>query len=141
MQNRPRGNEYRTTLVCVDGDTDGVLAGCFYNPQCPGGKEFQSLSRFLIQMEDMLDGMQMPQSYTAARGFSGLFESKEGKRPRGEKPQEGKLATFAIRILFRQNASWQGSVAWLEGGREDSFRSVLELIFLMDSALRDLKVE
>ena len=46
-----------------------------------------------------------------------------------------RFPTFAVRILFRQNASWQGSVTWLEGNREESFRSVLELIFLMDSAL------
>ena len=40
-----------------------------------------------------------------------------------------------MRILFRQNASWQGSVTWLEGGRDESFRSVLELLLLMHSAL------
>ena len=48
----------------------------------------------------------------------------------------GELATFAVRIIFRQNASWQGSVVWLEGEREESFRSALELVLLMDSALR-----
>ena len=47
----------------------------------------------------------------------------------------GKLATFALRILFRQNASWQGSVTWLEGGQEQSFRSVLELVMLFSNAL------
>ena len=50
--------------------------------------------------------------------------------------QRGEAATFALRILFRQNASWQGSITWLEGEAEQSFRSVLELILLMDSALR-----
>ena len=47
----------------------------------------------------------------------------------------GKIATFAIKILFRQNTSWQGSILWLEWGEEQSFRSVLELIYLMDNAL------
>lgn len=50
---------------------------------------------------------------------------------------EGKRATFALRVLFRQNASWQGSVTWLEGGQEESFRSVLELLMLMNSALTE----
>ncbi|MBE6598234.1 MAG: hypothetical protein E7638_02190 [Ruminococcaceae bacterium] len=49
--------------------------------------------------------------------------------------KRGKLATFTVRILFRQNTSWQGYLMWMEKGREESFRSVLELIFLMDSAL------
>ena len=47
------------------------------------------------------------------------------------------MATFAVRVLFRQNASWQGEVTWLEGKREESFRSVLELILLMDGALQE----
>jgi hypothetical protein len=46
------------------------------------------------------------------------------------------MATFFVRIIFRQNASWQGSVLWLEGQREQRFRSALELIFLLDNALR-----
>ena len=50
------------------------------------------------------------------------------------KPHNGDVATFAVRVLFRQNASWQGSILWVEGDREESFRSVLELIFLLDSA-------
>ena len=58
-----------------------------------------------------------------------------GRQPE-ESIQEGKVATFSLKILFRQNSSWQGAVSWMEGGRSQNFRSVLELIFLMDSALR-----
>ena len=43
-----------------------------------------------------------------------------------------------MRILFRQNASWQGELLWMEKNARQSFRSVLELITLMDSALRAL---
>ncbi|MBQ3122632.1 MAG: hypothetical protein IJC14_00585 [Firmicutes bacterium] len=52
-----------------------------------------------------------------------------------ERKKSGKLATFNIKILFRQNASWQGLCGWLEGKQEQSFRSVLELFFLLHSAL------
>jgi hypothetical protein len=45
------------------------------------------------------------------------------------------LSTFAVRVMFRQNASWQGSVTWVEGKREEQFRSVLELLLLVKSAL------
>ena len=48
----------------------------------------------------------------------------------------GTAATFELRILFRQHASWQGELLWLERSDRQSFRSVLELITLMDSALR-----
>lgn len=35
---------------------------------------------------------------------------------------------MSLRVLFRQNTSWHGSVAWVEGKCEESFRSVLELL-------------
>ena len=44
-----------------------------------------------------------------------------------------------VRVIFRQNASWQGSVSWLEGRRDESFRSVLELLMLLNSALEQEK--
>ncbi|MBQ6876068.1 MAG: hypothetical protein IJN46_07520 [Lachnospiraceae bacterium] len=48
---------------------------------------------------------------------------------------KGIKATFSVQILFRQNASWQGSVLWVERKIEESFRSVLELLLLIDNAL------
>ena len=40
-----------------------------------------------------------------------------------------------MKVIFRQNASWQGTVLWLEANREESFRSVLEFALLLNSAL------
>lgn len=133
-QERLWGNEYRTTMICVDAYEDGEMEGCFYNPALPEGKIFHSLSQLLIGMEDMLDNMSLPQAFAAVRSFAPLFGRDEAVQP--DRVQTGGKATFAVRILFRQNASWQGSVSWLEGKREENFRSALELIFLMDSALR-----
>ena len=50
-------------------------------------------------------------------------------------PSYGVLTTFKIKIIFRQNASWQGTITWLDSKQEQSFRSTLELTTLMDSAL------
>ena len=136
-QERLWGNEYRTTMICLDSYEDDQMRGRFYNPALPEGKAFSSLSQLLIGMEDMLDSMKLPQAFSAVRSFAPLPE-REGAAPSAQ-IQTGEMATFAVRILFRQNASWQGSVTWLEGGQEQSFRSVLELIFLMDSALRSSK--
>lgn len=135
MQERPRGNEYRTTVVCIDSYEGCVPRGRFYNPAREGGTSFESLSQMVAEMEDMLNEYQIPQSFTAVRRFS-----HGCTRPRSaaeDLEQQGKKATFSVRILFRQNASWQGSVSWLEGKQEESFRSVLELILLMDGALRE----
>jgi len=133
MNHRVFGNEYRTTIICIDDYEDGVPVGRFYHPYAPNGEKFRGIVRFLSRMEDTLDRMNYPQAFTTARAFSQSRPNMAA--PSGENLREGKLATFAVRILFRQNASWQGSVTWLEGDSSQSFRSVLELILLMDSAL------
>lgn len=61
------GYEYRSTTVCVDSYEDGVLAGRFFNPYLDTGQSFESLTQFLLQMEQTLDAMNFPQSYTVAR--------------------------------------------------------------------------
>lgn len=137
MQERIRGNEYRTTLVCIDTYKDGVPVGRFYNPYLSEGESFCSLTDFLLKMERTLDDMKFPQSFTAARNFTAAGEVRDERSRAGQDSQRGALATFALRIIFRQNSSWQGSASWLEAHSEQSFRSVLELILLMDSALRN----
>ena len=135
MVERIWGNAYRTTLVCVDSYQDGVMQGCLCNPYSEG-ESFKSLTQLLVKMESMLDEMQCPQAHTQTRTFG----RPDRKAPDTEAPQtreRGAAATFQIRIIFRQHASWQGVVTWMETGKEESFRSVLELILLMDSALCD----
>lgn len=51
-------------------------------------------------------------------------------------------ATFVVKILNTQNATWQGTIDWMDGRRSEAFRSALELIKLIDSALpREGEVE
>ena len=45
--------------------------------------------------------------------------------------------SFIVNILQQQNASWQGTVTWVEDNKTQSFRSALELIRLIDSTLED----
>ena len=136
MQSRMWGNVYRTTVVCVDSCGAEEWKGRLYNPCLPEGQQFQSLMDFLLKMEDLLDTMNFPQSFSAVRSFSAQASPMAASPPEAESHQ-GKRATFGLRVLFRQNASWQGSVTWLEGGQEESFRSVLELLMLMHSALEE----
>ncbi len=130
-----KGESLRTTILCVDSYEDAVPSGRFYHLQLGEGKRFHGLIQLLISLEQKFDEVKFPQAFDAIRVFAPPKETN----PRDENsspPSRGKLATFSIRILFRQNASWQGSILWIEGNEEESFRSVLELIFLIDSALR-----
>ena len=134
MQDKKWGNAYRTMLICVDSCTEGVLAGRIYHPLLPGGESFRSLMELLLRMERLLDQMLFPQPFTARRSFSSPPVLPDTGPP-AQEGCRGACATFSVRVLFRQNASWQGSVVWMEQNREESFRSVLELLELMSSAL------
>ncbi len=56
--------------------------------------------------------------------------SESGKIVKGKKGQ-----TFVIDILNTQNATWQGTVLWAQTQKKVPFRSALELIRLLDSAM------
>lgn len=44
-------------------------------------------------------------------------------------------AVFLLDIQHRQNATWQGSITWVDRQNKQYFRSALELIKLIESAL------
>ena len=138
MQSQIHTDGRRAMLVCVDSSEKGVWTGRYYNSSLKKGESFRSLVDFLMKMEKTLDQMYFPQSFSAVRRFT-QEEETELIGASNEECQTGKAATFLLRILFRQNASWQGSILWLEGKREESFRSVLELVFLMNDALNAQK--
>ncbi len=53
-----------------------------------------------------------------------------------EQIQSGRKATFVVEVQFQQNNTLQGTVRWLEEKRSQRFRSTLELMKLMDDALK-----
>ena len=126
--------ESRKTVICIDSYDNGIPIGRIYNASAEP-QTFESLTQFLIKMETMLDELQTPQSYTSSRNFGAPPELPESAPPM-DQTKRGKKATFDLQVIFRQHRSWQGPVNWLEQRMEHSFRSVLELILLMDSALR-----
>ena len=49
--------------------------------------------------------------------------------------RQKKAETFIVKVMNQQNATWQGSVTWVDEQREQYFRSALELLKLIDGAL------
>ncbi len=124
----------RTSVVCIDTWQCGVPTGRLYTPQFPQGRAFCSLTHFLQEMEAALDTMELPTAFAGLRTFGQRSQTTPEPPPPGGRT--GKVATFMLRVLFRQNVSWQGSVTWLEGKQEQSFRSVLELVLMISDALQ-----
>lgn len=128
--------------VCVDQADSGRWAGRLYAPKT-GCFCFSNEIYLLGAMERLFDRTDYPQATHKIRTFQKKPE-KDGGEIKVKKDVEnlaegqemlGKKATFNIQVKFRQNASWQGSIQWMEGKKTQNFRSVLELLKLMDEAV------
>ena len=49
----------------------------------------------------------------------------------------GDLGTFVVCVQHRENGSWQGYVTWMEKNKTVNFRSVWEMVQLIDEAVRN----
>ena len=91
--------------VCVDAYPNRVLQGRLQSAAWVGEMPFVSLMDFFKQVEHLLDEQLPPQAFTTMRRF-GPVVKPEKTHGEVEQSASGKLATFYVRILFRQNASW-----------------------------------
>lgn len=106
----------------------------------PGQQNLLPMNISCLIIEGFLDRIDYPQSSVKIRSFQ---EKEEKRFPRPEKVLEsrevasyrGKIGTFLVHVKYRQNATWQGEICWVEKGRNSSFRSELELLKRMDHAL------
>lgn len=129
-----KGEQNRMIMIYVDSCIDGNPAGRFHIAADSQSRTFRSMSQLILRINEWLDQENFPQAFSKLRKFrdpgdAALSVSPESCQIKGE------IATFVVRILFRQNASWQGSIKWVDTNQEEYFRSVLELMVLMDNAL------
>lgn len=135
-----KGEANRNLMIYVDSCADGILSGRYRLASEPEAKSFHGLCRLLLEVDSVFDRENFPQSFAQLRRFQKPLPPSPASPGKTDR-QRGAVATFSLRILFRQNASWQGSVTWVEGEQEEYFRSVLELMALIDNAVgygRDL---
>lgn len=139
MQYNPQRYDAGTFLIYIDSYEKSVPAGRLYYPYQEETCRFRSLTELVLAVEQFLETEEAPQSFHVVRTFFPLTafwpeEAEEGLKA-------GRIATFTLRILFRRNASWQGVVTWLEEKETERFRSTLELVFLMNSAIEKKRLE
>ena len=130
--------DMRTSVIRIYSYRDKNPQGTFYNLYY--GKEiaFENLTRLLLLMEDMMDQMDCPQASVRSRRFGQTAKAPERASIAEQllpRPDQEAIATFKVKVLFRQGASWQGRLSWTDAKTEVSFRSALEFVKLMDSAL------
>jgi len=129
---------------------DGFLKGELYSqyledPEKPF--EFSSLMRMIEKMEEIFDSKRFPEKAMMPRTFGIAKREKQAGEESGAAAVKelldtvvkdtslGKKCTFEVSVRFRQNATWQGQILWVEKSLKQNFRSVLEMLKLMDEAL------
>jgi len=116
-----------------------------------GSKEqyFNGILDMILKADSAFDKMAFPQSTFKTRTFTdkkhqgtNLTEKKWGSDMEHSNSDEfcsniqhEDKATFIIHVKYRQNATWQGEIKWVEQNKTAAFRGELEMIKLMDSAL------
>lgn len=136
--------EFKVSVICID-KFHYDIEGRIYSDILENQISFYGVVELLLSMERLMDMLQYPQRGTEIRSFS---EKKENikliKRERLKAMEkieilnnQGNKATFLIKINYRQNSSWQGSLTWVEKEKTQYFRSALELIKLIDSTAQN----
>lgn len=126
--------EIKTSLVKILSYQDKELRGTLYNPYFGREVRFNNVIQMLMLMEELLDSLGYPQKAMESRCFKPV-EPAPAAEPADGNTAKPVLATFKLNVLFRQNASWQGRLVWIEEKSETQFRSVLELLMLIDNVL------
>lgn len=146
-------------IVSIDEYDKAKMRGrlCHLYMEEADGKEFSGVIQMIQIMDDFFDSIHMPMRSMEERHFvnrkvkdssdKGRCNESENVSRQPLQKQEiknmaiksGERATFVIHVCYRQNASWQGTVLWVDEKKRINFRSALELIKLMDRALNGLE--
>ena len=124
--NRFKTYPYKTydAILHVTSYREGQLEGLLTHPRLDAPQKIESLPQVLFLLDELLAREDLLLSYpgveTAARC------------------DLHKLATIRLQILFREHHTWQGCLHWEEEGQALPFRSVLEMIQILDEILADL---
>ena len=122
------------------------MEGYFYNSFLDRGAWFESELQIIWLMENLLDALVFPQTGVEYRSFSkpkrGHAQKVEGNTMKEmitkkiDAPENlNERATFVVQVQFRQNATWQGTLHWVDRDKTQKFRSTLEMLLLMNEAL------
>lgn len=141
--------EAGVAVVCVDEFCEYDRSGRLYVRSSKEPYLFHGTLEMLEVLEQFYDRMDYPQASVNHRSFDPAVKNKSEKNPgefHGARKQEqkvvlsreeieekrGKRATFFVRIQYRQRATWQGQITWVEQKKKAEFRSILELLKIMD---------
>ncbi|WP_243125440.1 hypothetical protein [Clostridium transplantifaecale] len=134
--------------ICVDSFAQGDYSGSIWNLYQKRPIPYANTMDLLRKVDSFFNELDYPQNSTIDRTFGkdkgAVRQKKEGAvaqmDERELKKKKGEEATFIVYVKYRQNATWQGEVIWADKKEKKFFRSALELLKLMDSAMEEKEV-
>ena len=130
-------------VLCVDRISRHRMTGRLYHRYSKQVIPFVSGEQAVFLMEQLFDSLQFPYPSTLERSFSEELKSAPTSRQERLMNDEdllsrhGDLGSFIVRVQHRQNSSWQGTLTWMERDKTVHFRSIWEMIKLVESALNE----
>ena len=129
-------------VLCVDHASRWQIRGRLYHAYSREGLKIANMEQLLFELEHFYDSIDFPHPSTNNRTFQGEIPHI-GHRAGKEKVmsdeellgRHGDLGTFIIRVQHRQNSSWQGLLTWMHQDKTVYFRSMWEMLKLVDSPL------
>lgn len=129
-------------VVCADCRKEGNIEGRLYHSYSRESEKFSCIEEVIFNLEELFDDLGFPYPTTRERSFwKGNRQKNQGEKRKRIMSDEtllskhGELGTFIIRVQHRQNSSWQGRLTWMERNETVCFRSIWEMVKLMESAL------
>jgi hypothetical protein len=142
IKNKNISTESKLIILKIDSYDNREPCGRIYNDSFKNEIEFTGLVQLILIVESLVDEIGFAKAAEQLRTFEYKGRDISGYKEEAAdigrivlKSGSGKVADFALAILFRQHADWQGRLRRLGSGDEMPFRSVLELVRLLDSAL------
>ncbi len=126
-------------VVCLDAPVGAGEPGRLYSCYSTEPLKFEDENQLLLLMEQVMDSINFPQSSASLRNYGAKEQPQKHEKPPKVMEQRellnfrGSVGTYAIRVQYRQNATWQGEILWLEQNMVRSFSSELEMLKLMDN--------
>ncbi len=129
-------------ILCVNSASAGELSGVFFHSYAECSVPFRGIGQMTLRMEALYDWLRFPFPGTNSRSFRKEKPPRQIVHERVKVmtdeellSKHGDIGTFIVRVQHRQNSSWQGRITWMEEDRTVQFRSVWEMIKLIESAV------
>mgnify|MGYP007101846028 CR=1 FL=1 len=129
-------------VICVNLARRGRISGELYHSYSLSPIPFENEEQMILTMERLYDWLKFPHRSTNSRTFVPVRltgdSTKERSRIMSDEAllsKHGDMGTFIVRVQHRQNSSWQGRITWMEQDKTIYFRSIWELIKLIESAV------